>query len=161
MAHYGEILIPETNSVYTYFDDYFNHPNMVKIKNVDIYSVYMSKMYCLLSNQCRYLIAFINNDGLPLETKQPLKELEWTSFQTRTLSDNHKLPSHGYQPNRSSVLNKPIIRTDVTDEASTYKCTAFPLVVTLLHTNKDKNQYKNEGNILTALETYQTIITLA
>ena len=164
MAQYGEILIdntPETDSIYQYFDDYFNHPNLVKVKNVDTYSVYMCKMYCLLSNQCRYIIAFIDNDGQPLDTKQPLKALEWKSFQTRTLSDNHKLPNHGYQPNRSSALNKAITRTDISDEASTYKCAALSLVVTLLHKNNDKNQYKNDGNVLTALETYQTIITLA
>ena len=63
MAHYGELLDayePEKDALYGYFDDYFNHPTMVKIKNVKNLSVYMTKTYCLLTNECRYIVVFGN-----------------------------------------------------------------------------------------------------
>ena len=162
MAHYGEVLVNYEfgkDILYKNIDEYFKHPTMVKIKNVGNYSMYMCKMYCLLSNQCRYIIAFIIDDNLPLGSQKLLKNLHWESFQTRTLDDNHELKSHGYQPTRASPLNKFIKRIDQNKESSTYLCEDFSLIITLLHTDQHPNQYKDEGNVLTALETYQTILT--
>jgi hypothetical protein len=162
MAHYGEVLVnyePEKDLLYKYIAHYFEQPTMVKMKNLENYSIYMCKINCLLSNQNRYLIAFVNEDQFPLGTKKLLQSLSWKSFQTRTLPEKHDLPIHGYQPSLNTPLNKPIkfIKTDNT--SFTYSCDYFSCTVTLLH-GGDQNQYKKEGNILIALETYQTIITV-
>jgi len=162
MAHYGEILVnyePEKDLLYKLIDDYFNHPKMIKMKDVEIYSVYMTKIYCLLSNQYRYLIAFLDVDNLPVGTTSPLRSLIWKSFQTRTLSENHNIPSHGYQPTLATPLSKPIKLIDTDNNSCTYLCDFFSCNVTLLHSG-DKTQYKKDGNMLLALETYQTIITI-
>jgi len=164
MAQYGELLNayePQRDVLYGYFDDYFNHPTMVKIKNVSDLSVYMTKTYCLLTNECRYIIAFINQDYDPVGTKKELKKLSWVSLQTRTLTDKHDLPSHDYQPRAIGPLNKKIIRINRTSHASTYKCEGLPVTVTLLHTKHDTDsEYQQYGNIVSALETYHTIITI-
>lgn len=164
MAQYGELLNayePQRDILYGYFDDYFNHPTMVKIKNVSDLSVYMTKTYCLLTNECRYIIAFINQDYDPIGTKKELKKLSWVSLQTRTLTDKHDIPSHDYQPRAIGPLNKKIIRTNRTAHASTYKCEGLPVTVTLLHTKHDTDsEYQQYGNIVSALETYHTIITI-
>jgi hypothetical protein len=44
-------------------------------------------------------------------------------------------------------------------ESSTYKCDAFPLIITLLN-KKTESDYQPRGTIIAALETYSTIITL-
>ena len=164
MAQYGELLDaydPEKDATYGYFDDYFNHPVMVKIKNVGDLSMYMSKTYCLLTNECRYIVAFVPQDYDPVKTQQPLKKLSWVSLQTRTLADKHDLPPHEYQPRAIGPLNKKIIRTKQSKATSTYRCEGLPLVVTLLHTKTDtESEYQQYGNVVSALETYQTIITL-
>jgi hypothetical protein len=164
MAHYGELLDayePEKDALYGYFDDYFNHPTMVKIKNVKNLSVYMTKTYCLLTNECRYIVVFVPQDYNSVGTKQELKSLSWLSIQTRTLSDNHDLPSHDHQPRAIGPLNKKIVRIKKTKLASTYRCEGLPLTVTLLHTKDDTDsEYQQYGNVVSALETYQTIVTI-
>jgi len=164
MASYGELLetySPDTERLYQKFSDYFNHPTMHKIKDVNGHSMYMAKTYCLLSNECRYIVAFTKQDRLPPGSEQALRALPWVSLQTRTLADKHELPSHDYQPTRSSPLNKTITRVSRTRDVSVYSCEEFPLTVTLLH--KEPNlpmEYQDKGTIITALETYQTIVTL-
>ena len=63
MSQYGEILDTFYDSgkenMYKAFTKYFNNPNMIKIKDVNGYSMYMTKTYCLLSNECRYIIVFV------------------------------------------------------------------------------------------------------
>ena len=165
MAQYGELLNayePERDALYGYFDEYFNHPMMVKIKNVSELSVYMTKTYCLLTNECRYIIAFVNQDHNPVGTKKELKTLSWVSLQTRTLGDKHNLPSHDYRPRAIGSLNKKIVRIEKTSEASTYRCEGLPVTITLLHTKNDTDsEYQQYGTLISALETYQTIITMS
>ena len=163
MAHYGQLLDifePDKDVMYKAIDLYFNHPIMVKIKNVNNHSMYMTKLYCMLNKECRYIIVFLPKDNINIGAKDNLINLRWVSLQTRTLPDKHDLPVHGYQPKKEGNLNVVIYRSCQTEEASTYKCDSFPLIVTLLHTKKDSNQYQDRGNIIAALETYSTIITL-
>ena len=163
MSQYGELLGGfdlETEKMYDHFDTYFNHPTMTKMKDVNYYSMYMSKTYCLLSNECRYIIVFVKKDDFPVETKQKLSGLKWDSLQTRTLPDKYNLPPHSYQPKKQGELKGIITRTNVTDDHSTYSCENYPITVTLLHTTKNKNEYQDKGNIIAALETYSTVITI-
>lgn len=165
MANYGELLgcyDPQTEDVYRHFDEYFNFPIMFKIKNVGGMSMYMSKLYCLLNKECRYIITFVMEDNNSVHTKIPLKNLEWMSLQTRSMSDDHNLPPHSYQPNAKGPLNKKITRNELNAEASMYDCEDLPISVTLLHVEpvENSNEYKKSGTVIIALETFQTIITL-
>jgi len=162
MAQYGEILDayePDKDRMYKVFEDYFGNPTLTKMKDVNGNSMYITKIACLLGNECRYLICFVLIDGFPVETKRPLSDMRWLSLQTRSLTERYNLPSHTYKTIREGPLYAVINRTDVTSEASTYKCDAFPIVVTLLH-KKGESDYQSRGNIVAALETYSTIITL-
>jgi hypothetical protein len=54
-----------------------------------------------------------------------------------------------------------IKRVDKTKQASTYECLTLPLTINLLHpAKKDANTYQNEGTIVAALETYETVVTI-
>lgn len=162
MAQYGEIILDynsETESVYTYFVEYFENPTMTKIKNMMELSMYLTKIECLLTNEFRYIIVLVDEDNLPLGAQKLLSNLQWKSIQTRTLSENHSIPIHKYNPTNNSPLNRTITRTHLLDESSTYVCQELSITITLLH-KKDKNDYRSEGKVINALETYQTIITI-
>jgi hypothetical protein len=163
MANYGEILEPfepNLDLMYRAFINFFNNPNMIKIKDVDKFSMYMIKNYCLLSKECRYIVTLIPKDVNPIGNKKKLSELRWVSFQTRTLDAEHDLPPHSYNPTRGGELDVDIIRVKSDKKSSTYKCNKFPFTVTLLHTKNIENEYVEKGTVVTALETFQTIIAL-
>ena len=161
MAHYGEFLEayePEKDIMYKAFDSYFNSPVLSKIKDINGNSMYMTKTVCLLGNESRYILCFVNQDDLPVGTKEKLSNMRWLSLQTRSLTDTYNVPLHRYQPKRDGPLSAVINRTDVNADVSTYKCETFPILVTLLN-KKSESDYQPTGNIISALETYSTIIT--
>jgi hypothetical protein len=83
-------------------------------------------------------------------------------LQTRTLpyDEYSNIKSHGYIPKEMGPLLAKINRTNITDEASTYECDDYPIIITLLHTrNKTSLTYQNSGTVIAALETWETIIT--
>ena len=142
------------------FTEYFDNPVMTKIKNENNYSMYMCKTYCLTALSCRYIIVFTLINKVPINTQVHLDELKWVSFQTRTLESKIDLPSHGYIKELKGPLLEKIQRVKISPEASTYNCQNFPLIVTLLHTKqKTAEAYQDKGNIILALEGWETIIT--
>ena len=161
MSTYGLVIDEEIehDALLDYFDDYFNHPTLYKIKDVeDKYSIYMVKTYCLLNTQCRYISMIVPFDSNPVHTPLQMRGVKWISLQTRELSENHKIPSHSYQPSSFTPLNKKIERVEQNEKASIYFCTEYPLTVKLLQ-KKGINEFQSKGTLISALETYQTIIT--
>ena len=160
---FGQVINPQydpsKNIVYTAFVEYFNNPVLTKIKNVNDYTVYMAKIHALLGNSIRYLCIFIHRDVNNTGTEKRMDELDWVSLQTRTLEDQHNIKSHSYEARQTSALSKKINITNRNEEKSTYDCEEYPLLVTLLHTRKNNvYQYQPVGTIISALETFQTII---
>lgn len=163
MAHYGEVLIehtPDLDNFYIHIVNYFNNPIMTKTKIVNNNSVYMIKIPCQLNNQYRYLIVAVIEDSLPLGALKSLSELKWIEFNARTLPTNFPLKQHEYQPSHNTPLNTKIKKIDTTKEKSIYDCDDFPVIISILHKKFIDNEYRDTGNIINALETYQTVITL-
>lgn len=164
MAKYGEFLDlgydPYKEKIFEAFSQYFNNLQMTKIKDVENYSMYMAKIFSQLGIEYRYVIIFIVKDDKPIGSTQALSEMRWVTLQTRSLHDNHKLPNQTYIPRRQPSLMKKItlIKRDVTQY--TYRCDDYPLLVTLLPTKKDSTtEYNQTGSIVTALESYNTIVS--
>jgi len=151
---------PSLDFMYRAFTTYFNNPVLTKIKNVTTFSVYMTKTYCLLNKECRYIVVFVPDDGMRIGNRDTLGNMRWISIQTRTLEDKHKLDPHGYTAAAEGPLMASIIRTKNTDEASTYSCEQFPITITLLNVKKVANSYQDKGTIVAALETWETIVVL-
>jgi hypothetical protein len=150
---------PRKNYVYESFTEYFNNPSMVKIKDVEVYSMYMIKIYAMLGNAYRYLILFVDKDNNKIGAKKPMSSLEWTSLQTRTLQENHDIPQHIYDVRKTDTMSQKIKINTKDDQQSTYSVETFPISVTLLHTRKNNiHQYNQSGTIVSALETFQTVI---
>ena len=151
--------------IYTAFDTYFENPILTKIKDVNEYSMYMTKLYCLLNNECRCIIIFVNKDYNNIEYTEKLINLKWLSLQTRTIPSTEyhkfKFKTHSYTPKPKGPLLAEIKRKDINQEASIYDCPDLKITVTLLHTEKNtKDVYQNKGTVIASLETFQTIITL-
>ena len=160
---FGQVINPQydpsKNHIYEAFTDYFNNPVLTKIKNVDKYTVYMARIHAMLGNAYRYLVIFVERDVNMFGTTKKMDELTWISLQTRTLEDQHNLKPHTYQAAQKPPLNQKINIQDRNEKQSTYHSTDFHLVITLLHTRKNNSyQYQPTGTIVSALETFQTII---
>lgn len=163
MANYGQRISyydPVKENIYKEIANYFDNPTMFKIRNVsEKFSVYMCNTHYLM-NKYRYLIAVTDFDPYEIRHKKLLSELEWVSFQTRTLEDYHKLPRHSYIPKREGLGNEKIYKTYLDTSKSIYDCAKSPLQITLLHKRTDtKHEYQNKGYIGAALETYSTLLS--
>lgn len=154
---------PVKEVVYDAFTKYFKNPRMTKVKNTLTNSIYATKLYCLLNRECRYIITFVDIDEEDIGATKQLDNIKWVSFQTRTLPSNFydiTESAHGYQPELAGELMGKIERINTTSEASTYVSEDFPIVVTLLHTERNTaSTYQQRGTIILALETFQTIVT--
>jgi hypothetical protein len=165
MAHYGQLLDelynPSKEHLYPLFVKYFNNPIMTKIKDINGYSMYMSKINSLLLIEFRYIIVFTMQDTQSIGSTEPLSSLKWITLQTRSLKDDHKLPLHYYTPSRMSELNKPITQVKNSSEPYTYDVQNYPILITLIPKEKNSHgaEYKATGNVITALETFSTIVS--
>lgn len=164
MAHYGQTLNsgydPARDNIYQLFSHYFENPRMVKIKDIGKYSMYMVKIHALLGVEFRYLIAFVPNNGLPNGDEKFLNQLNWESLQTRTLTDEHKLPFHSYNPRRLPDLDKRITLKNNDNSQYIYSVEKLPIQIILLpvKNNSQSLQYSPTGSVVPALETYQTLV---
>lgn len=153
---------PIRDNVYSLFVEYFTNPSMTKIKDVDDYSMYISKVYAILGIEYRYIIVFVPKDNKPFNTVDLLSNLKWVSLQTRSLTDNHSLSYHSYIPKRLASLDKKITLLRKDNNQYLYNVEALPITIILLPKNIEKNvnqEYSPSGTVVTAMETYQTIVT--
>ena len=133
---------------------------MTKTKDEGEYSTYMVKISCMLINQCRFLVAMVPRDFNQIGTHARLDNLEWKHFQTRLLENIYEVKSHSFTPINTVPYNVELKATDMKDEYTTYKPTFYNVSVTLLHPEKQKYYYPNTGNLNSALETYNCIVSV-
>jgi hypothetical protein len=163
MAQYGDLIESsgpyEKDALFELFVNFYGNPDMTKMKDAGAYSMYMAKIHCMLSTQRRYLMVFVQKDNVSIGNTQPLVNLKWVSFQTRTSEDNHNLKPIHYMPVRGTKMDAEIKLLKRDGKTTTYSVNRFPLIVTLLHPPKMARSYQDTGSLLTALETFQTVIT--
>ena len=149
---------PVKEYTYRLFADYYDNMTMYKTRDDDRFSVYMAKLQCLLLNEQRYLIALVPRDGFPPMYKQRLDSLRWVSLQVRNLEDGYALEPQSYQMKRTSEFQRRLRVRTRTADVTTYSMDDLPLEVSLLHTRGQEYEYPNEGSLISALETFRTIL---
>lgn len=163
MSQYGELIgsyDPFKDNIYKMFTLYFENPNMTKIKDINNFSMYLTKIHSLLGREYRYLIVIVNKDNFPNGRSTNLANLYWISLQTRTLIENHDVQAHSYNPRHYQPLSKEINLISKENKVYSYKCPTYPILNIILLAKKDgDNEYTQRGNIINAIETYNTIIT--
>ncbi len=152
----------DRTKIYDAFTSNFKNPTFTKMRDTDQFSIYMSKIYCLLGTTQRYIVLFTNIDVYTIGTTREMADILWVSLQTRNLEENHDIPLHTYQAKRGTILDAEIVRSFSGFDASEYSCpTIKNLKVTIIHKKgSDSLSYANKGTILSALETYSTIVLL-
>ena len=161
--NYGELIDNSSFNreiLYKSFSDYFNNPVMYKIKDIEDFSMYIAKVNCLLSNFNRYIYVFTQKDNNSNMYQEYLRDLKWYNLQTRTIEDQYNIPLHEYEPTRNTPLYVLINRKEKNTENSVYSCAKLAVEVLLLHEKGGANQYQDKGNLVSAIETYKTIINI-
>lgn len=98
-------------------------------------------------------------DGRIAEERR-MSTLPWVSLHMVSFADERyvHLPKHSYSV--KSRLNIPIVRKDRSGEKSTYTVAGHEhITVVLPHTKKDV-EYSEEGTLVAAIETFNTIINV-
>lgn len=158
---------PVHRQFYYLLSEYYDNPVLQKLKNDDEYSIYICKIYSLLLNENRYLIAITHLDQHPIKKYISLKELEWVSFQARVLNskeyENMEIIRHSYTIKRSVAYQFSVSKISNNKEMSVYRLSKneYPIEITLLHTKNNEFEYPNHGSLVSCLETFQTIISFS
>lgn len=152
---------PFRDDLYQLFYTYFNDPVMTKMKDVHNYSQYQVKIQAVLGTEQRYIIVFVHKDGFAKGTREKLSNLPWISLQTRTLKEDHNILNHTYIPRRLPRLDKVITLSQKDSARYEYNVKDLPITITLLPSGaKRTNEYNPSGTVVSALETYNTIVQL-
>lgn len=158
----GEILYdydPLKEKIYALMTQYFDNPVMTKMRDVNNFSMYMTRIHTLLGIEFRYIIVFVAKNNEAVGHKERMQNLYWTCLQTLSLDIEHSnLPFHSYRPQRLQELDKDIKLIQKDDKQYVYSVAGLPMKITLLPNGK--SEYMPSGKVVNALETYQTIVTL-
>lgn len=164
MSSYGQVIDsgyePYHEEVYKGFADYFQNPDLLKVKDVENLSMYATRIFALLGFEQRYLIAMVPKDTHEVGYRSRLADLSWTSLQTRTLTENYNVLTHNYMPRRTPFSMKRINMVKQTPDSYLYDVDNAGFSIILLPTSKQSMEYSLVGTVATAIETYQTIIKL-
>ena len=163
MVNYGVNLgdyDPNKQPVYKLISNYFGNPKMTKVKNDNSISIYVTELTFLLNDK-RYLVALVPLDRHPIGTNFEMEDLQWISFQTRVLTQNYgNVAKHNYQSKNQYPYDSPIYLKKREEEVTTYLSREFPIKISLLHKSPNLYEFPNkEGQISSALETFQTVVT--
>lgn len=151
---------PEKQNFYNLLIDYFNNPSLKKIKDLDNKSYYGIKFNSLLLNENKYLIVVTN---LCSQNEKNLRDICWSQLQIRSLplkNEFSNLPSIQQNFNRDVKLQIPLHIVKRTEELSSYSIDNFSVELHLIHKKKILYEYPNEGTLLSALETAQTLFVV-
>ena len=167
MAHYGQLIDagePYKENFTRLLAKFYGNPILIKIDTANGYSMYVGRIQCLLAIEKRYLIVYLPEDSQPMGTLRSLAEMNWVNLQARTLES--QFPNATliqYEPKRLPGLDVPIFLTKRENDETTYKPMGddLPLVITMLTPKKLSYNYQDKGTIVSALETFQTILTWA
>ena len=162
MAQYGEFI--DTNNIdrilaYTLFFTYFDDPEVSKIKDESIYSIYAARVKTFLAREQRYLFVFVKKDSQVIGHREKLSNMFWEVLQTRALTDMYEVPTFKYENKTTDNYNSPIYVSEKRDDMFLYYSHEYGLDVKLLFAKNQTRPYQDRGNIKAAIETYNTVFS--
>lgn len=150
------------SELYNHLVYYYNNPVFTKIKNTGDYSIYMCKLNVHLANKYRYLVCMVQRDVFFVGETQPLSDIRWQIFQTRSLTDSHPIikKRHSYHPKSNDILNSSIHQISKNNQETKYTSANIPVEISLLSDSNNLYEYPSTGTVKAALETYNTVIVI-
>lgn len=151
---------PDDEYIYNLIVEYYDNPILYKVQDENGQSIFGIQLPSLLLNSKRFLLA--TTKFCP-EQKKNLKDVPWKFLQIRTLNNQHKytsLPVITYKQKRNDKFFFPLQVASRNREITTYSTPYDTIDVSLLHVKGIEFEYPNEGTFISALETFQTIISI-
>lgn len=164
---------PRREMAYDTLSRYFQDPLLYKTNKkykdpskdglLDVYGI---RVQSYLLKDKRFVIAMVlQNDSIQVGEPVKLSSLKWQVLQIRSLTDDDPdldpLPLFTYEIDRDLLNSYKLFRTEMTDDVTSYSVSSdLPIVVHLLHRKKGPYEYSEEGTLLAAVETYQTILCM-
>lgn len=149
----------DRNDVYQNFISYFGDLLFTKDKTTKQFSIYMAHLKTGLGFGSRVLVAVVPEDGLLMGTIRPLNSLKWVNFQTRQLNKEVRHQPQVYGQRRNDLMTSEIIRTDRSDDLSTYEVIGTPLTVQLRRKKGSIQEWSDRNKLYVALETFQASVS--
>lgn len=144
---------------------YFGDAVVTKVKQTPhthykpSYSLYYAKIGCMLCVEDRYIIVVVEDDPYPLGSQEYLSQLNWISFQTRTIDKPPaQLKTQQVKSVLHSLLTDRIRLTEKKQDRNVYMSHTLPVKIELLYTGED-DSYSESGTIQSALDTYNCVLT--
>jgi hypothetical protein len=134
---------------------------MEKMKQTSNQTIYGVEIPSMLMSEKHYLLATINKSMEAIAL--PLSEIFWDSLQIRTFPAStvlHKFQKHKFIVKREPIYYSKLQIKNRDKKISTYTSDLSGVEISLLHTKDLEFEYPNEGTLISALETYQTIVQL-
>ena len=140
---------------------------LVKTSQHGSWGVYKAPVISMMANVEKYIVAVVNNDSAPLGAIAPIESLNWTSFQTRSCNDIQKemsgyyLAQQGYSlpRERNTVLYDKVKKVIEYDHKAIYLPDNLPIKIEVIKSKPDEF-LAEEGNVIAAMEIFNTIIEL-
>jgi hypothetical protein len=161
-SQYGTVIdsgvdITKVN-LYNVFVNYFENPKMRRIKDLQggRFILYGCQIETLLVREQRYLLVAVPVQKCKNQ-EDFLEDLEWVTFETRSLFEELNVPSHTYE---RKELKNIITLISKTDTEYNYTCPDFDIAVRLITSKNQIRPYNIRGTLGLALETYNTICAL-
>jgi len=162
--------VDEKSYIRKAFSDLYKGIVMIKTNEYNqepygVYGIYKARLNSYTMGDNNIIIAIVPEDDLPLGTRKLIDSLEWVSFQTRVMTSVKKdlngfnLPMQSYMIKGDNILNDRIKAIKETKTKMIYTTSNLPLKVEILKLNED-DSFSEEGSVMSALEVFQTIVTL-
>jgi len=150
---------------------FFKDPVLQKTtetNKVSIYKCIVNSM--LVASQPKYLVVLVQNDYTPIFERRKLSDLEWFSFQTRTVPKNEKhdldglphceMPLPTSKATRFYLLSRPIEKIQQEDMQDVEYISELPIgVICMLEKNSTKViNFQQTSNIERALLYFNTVV---
>ena len=136
------------NSIVNYYSDIIFTKLNTK---ATFYGIYYCKVGCMLCVDNRYLIVMVKDDEeIPVGTSIYLSNLNWASFQTRSIDDfetvnphNIKLKQQLLKSNRNTIIDIEMKMVHELKDRVRYECSEnYPILVDIMKKkSKEKNIY--------------------
>uniref|UniRef100_A0A6C0I6Z2 Uncharacterized protein n=1 Tax=viral metagenome TaxID=1070528 RepID=A0A6C0I6Z2_9ZZZZ len=171
VKYYGDIVMTKLNSKST--------------SDGSTYGLYYCRVGCMLCIDNRYILVIVRentNNGveIPVGTQIYLSNLQWISFQTRSIDDfetvnphDIKMKQQNVTNNRNTIIDMEMKLSEELNDRIRYDCSEhYPVTVDIMKKKaKEKNiydmmdgyekeYYTPTCSLQTLLESYQCVLTL-
>jgi hypothetical protein len=151
----------EKRQIFSWFyDDPFMTESIIQGTSSEVYVTRLKSS--LLDGSTRVIVAVTENvseEKPKIPREKRMSSIPWRNLHILTFDDEryHHLPSHNYSV--KNRLNTPIYRLHKTGKQSLYAVEGLSQLTIILPHKKD-TEYSSEGSLVSALELFNTIISI-